>query len=651
MIRLKPLLEIQLIKEALPVSAARDLVNIKRNPAIQSRLDNILDELAKQPGAKLSKRGDRVAIPFESDEPILVEPGKDISTELKAFYNALEAERKRANHTLHLQSRKTNETPKRFDELVGQGENVIKLVTTLPTDLYGRKIKMSKYISTMLAYEQKDIMEILTMMAKPNPETGERGLTQNLPNSGPTFKSLKQLEAEVKKNTQEKFDKLINMYNDIPELKIFRENKAKSYYMVFSKHAYDVGGMSTNRGWSSCMNLYGGVNKRYIQHDIEEGSFVVYLVAEDDLNITKPTARILIKPYVNYTNADDVYYQPEENVYGTAPRQFAVNVMDLIDRIQPGKSGTFKLIDTLYCDSKRTVTKFGDPNIAEKVKQLIQSKRQATTVDEAKYIMVNYMGLEWDEVDACKFEESDKLYVTFPADRSIGIYRGGNIKYCPINIKWCQSFFMADAESYEGFPIETNRLSLRYNTPAWSELHTKINNTLAIEEAPINGFDGLQPSMQSIRIFGGLQNKEKITSLAGIPASVDELAIFDIPLMDIDIDIDTFVQQLKPVGLQRLHLDLRIDLFKQYLIKDAPSYPGGDKFINSLFKKLQEIPVYEHPGGITADEMAPVTRAMWKLLRFKGWLSRQLPTLNEFLTNQDRQSMDSLPNEAFPENW
>ena len=40
------------------------------------------------------------------------------------------------------------------------------------------------------------------------------------------------------------------------------------YLMVISKHPYDIGGMSTNRSWTSCMNLRGGENSNYVPIDI-----------------------------------------------------------------------------------------------------------------------------------------------------------------------------------------------------------------------------------------------------------------------------------------------------------------------------------------------------------------------------------------------
>lgn len=72
--------------------------------------------------------------------------------------------------------------------------------------------------------------------------------------------------------------------------------------IVISRHPHDVAGMSTDRGWRSCMemggpNTAGGINQRFLQHDIQNGTHVAYLVRPDDNDIKKPMARIALKPF------------------------------------------------------------------------------------------------------------------------------------------------------------------------------------------------------------------------------------------------------------------------------------------------------------------------------------------------------------------
>ena len=48
--------------------------------------------------------------------------------------------------------------------------------------------------------------------------------------------------------------------------------------IVISRHPYDVAGMSTDRGWKSCMNLVDGINRHYVLRDVKQGSLVAYLI-------------------------------------------------------------------------------------------------------------------------------------------------------------------------------------------------------------------------------------------------------------------------------------------------------------------------------------------------------------------------------------
>lgn len=128
--------------------------------------------------------------------------------------------------------------------------------------------------------------------------------------------------------------------------------KQSEFILVFSKHQYDIAGMSTGRGWTSCMNLYTGEFSKYVQYDVIQGSVICYLTRPEDKNLNNPTARILIKPYINIANKRDVVYYPEKRkMYGTAPQNFLPTVEEILNTVQPGKAGRFELTSKLYCDS------------------------------------------------------------------------------------------------------------------------------------------------------------------------------------------------------------------------------------------------------------------------------------------------------------
>ena len=89
--------------------------------------------------------------------------------------------------------------------------------------------------------------------------------------------------------------------------------------VVISRHPYDVIGMSFDRGWTSCMNLKDGSNKKYLKDAIKAGVLVSYLVKATDANINNPIARILLVPY--HREAGGTVLVPDGS-YGDAPASF-----------------------------------------------------------------------------------------------------------------------------------------------------------------------------------------------------------------------------------------------------------------------------------------------------------------------------------------
>ena len=91
------------------------------------------------------------------------------------------------------------------------------------------------------------------------------------------------------------------------------ENKPKELIAVISRHPYDIAGMSTGRGWRSCMNLVDGEYRDFVGTTIMGGGLVAYICYPNDttdlidsngvhhknnkINIQHPLGRVLIKPY------------------------------------------------------------------------------------------------------------------------------------------------------------------------------------------------------------------------------------------------------------------------------------------------------------------------------------------------------------------
>lgn len=105
---------------------------------------------------------------------------------------------------------------------------------------------------------------------------------------------------------------LMNKFATDP-LRLTSKLDTKKLMIVLSNHSYDIAGMSTDRKWTSCMNIITGSNAKWVKEDIKWGTVVAYLIEADDKNIENPLGRILIKPYLDDNQA--VVYFPEPTVY------------------------------------------------------------------------------------------------------------------------------------------------------------------------------------------------------------------------------------------------------------------------------------------------------------------------------------------------
>jgi hypothetical protein len=159
-----------------------------------------------------------------------------------------------------------------------------------------------------------------------------------------------------------KRDDLLQRFNNDSR----REGTKNQYVVVISRHPYDIAGMSTDRGWTSCMNLKTGVNRRYVPLDVKHGSVVAYVTTADDKNLNNPTGRVLIKPFYNtYSSENQVLFGIEDRIYGTNVDGFLSIVIDWVNMANTkyhGLSGVavVELHPELYVDSSRKRVMTGD---------------------------------------------------------------------------------------------------------------------------------------------------------------------------------------------------------------------------------------------------------------------------------------------------
>ena len=158
-------------------------------------------------------------------------------------------------------------------------------------------------------------------------------------------------------------ERLLNAFKTDP----LRNAKKDDYKVIISRHPYDIAGMSTDRNWTSCMNLGTkglhyttkdrGMNARYVNNDIAEGSIVAYLVPGDDKNangkmeIRRPVSRILMKPHEHRDNYSNVAFSLGRT-YGIDNAKFTKFIKNwLAEGLNKDAKGEYMIRDGLYSDS------------------------------------------------------------------------------------------------------------------------------------------------------------------------------------------------------------------------------------------------------------------------------------------------------------
>ena len=122
--------------------------------------------------------------------------------------------------------------------------------------------------------------------------------------------------------------------------------------VVISRHPYDVIGMSFDRGWTSCMNLKDGSDKKYLKEAVKAGVLVSYLVKATDANINNPIARILLVPY--HREAGGTVLVPDGS-YGDAPASFRKIVSTFCQWANSGSpDGVYEAAKGVYVDDLPT---------------------------------------------------------------------------------------------------------------------------------------------------------------------------------------------------------------------------------------------------------------------------------------------------------
>ena len=163
-----------------------------------------------------------------------------------------------------------------------------------------------------------------------------------------------------------------NLKDTFQESKV-RKSGNKKLLIAISQDPHDIAKMSTDRGWTSCMNLVDGAHKESVYCEVSDGGLIAYLIKENDKEIKKPLARVLIRRYVNKEGKSHAVL--EDQIYGTADPGFWGTVKKWLDDRQVQTKGVYKRKGGEYSDSLKSEL-FPDPSDLEsEVKTFIMGGR------------------------------------------------------------------------------------------------------------------------------------------------------------------------------------------------------------------------------------------------------------------------------------
>lgn len=142
---------------------------------------------------------------------------------------------------------------------------------------------------------------------------------------------------------------LLKQFNEDPS-RVTTRTQTKPKMVVVSRAKYDVVGMSTDRGWSSCMSLNAANGQTYVHCDVTEGTLIAYEIDADDKNIQSPSARVTIKPFINTKDSNDIAYVTSGSVYGTSSVLLPFVKSVLFGPLLPTEFKSYKRSEKLYSD-------------------------------------------------------------------------------------------------------------------------------------------------------------------------------------------------------------------------------------------------------------------------------------------------------------
>lgn len=140
--------------------------------------------------------------------------------------------------------------------------------------------------------------------------------------------------------------------------------------LIVTRSKEGVAGMSTDKGWESCMNLSDGCNRHYVPKDLEHGTLTAYLVKSgDEQKLDNPIGRVNLKPF--HSSDDHIIMRPEKSIYGTLPRSAHKAITNWAKSVYPEKEDKIYVKNpSLYNDDGNSLHVTGNPSHEEFERQI-----------------------------------------------------------------------------------------------------------------------------------------------------------------------------------------------------------------------------------------------------------------------------------------
>lgn len=197
-----------------------------------------------------------------------------------------------------------------------------------------------------------------------------------------------------------------------------------STHIVISRNKYDVAGMtSEGHPWpSSCMNFVDGCNRRYLPHEVENGTIVAYATNEKNPEELKdPAGRMLIKHHTGISTGEHTMIA-ESSHYGSMPPRVKNAIKDWVTTNYPKKNDLYSKNPMVYDDDGKSIN-------SEHLKRFeFPPEHVSNAIDKithhAKMNIEKMADGQFDVQDAGKLGMDDEFYpnenITYHANTLVG---------------------------------------------------------------------------------------------------------------------------------------------------------------------------------------------------------------------------------------